>query len=106
MSDLPCSCQINLLKMARVVFLLLLHLASAEAGTLHLKTGTFGKSAHFQLPTIGTSGADRRKKPRPLFNANIPPKWCTTRLFYAFSTFGFYDDFEIWFLYVPFPTLK
>ena len=40
MSDLPCSCQINLLKMARVVFLLptllfhlLLHLAVAEATT-------------------------------------------------------------------------
>ena len=53
----------------------------------HLKTGTFGKSACFQVPKNGTSGA-KTKKLRPLFNANIPPKWCRARLFYAFSTFG------------------
>ena len=52
-----------------------------------MKTGTFAKSARFQLPTIGTSGVNR-KKPRQLLNINIPPKWWRTRLFYAFSTFG------------------
>ena len=53
----------------------------------HLKTGTFAKSARFQVTKNGTSGAET-KKPRPLFNANIPPKWCTACLFYAFITFG------------------
>ena len=53
----------------------------------HLKTGTFGKSARFQVPKNGTSGAEQKKR-RPLFVANYPPKWCTARLFYAFSTFG------------------
>ena len=53
----------------------------------HLKTGTFAKSARFQVPKNGTSGAETKKR-RPLFVANYPPKWCTARLFYAFSTFG------------------
>ena len=39
----------------------------------HLKTGNFSKSARFQVPKNGTSGAETKKK-RPLFNANIPPK--------------------------------
>ena len=62
-------------------------LGAGSAIFCHLKPGTFGKSARFQVPKNGTSGADS-KKPRPLFNANIPPKWCRARLFYAFSTFG------------------
>ena len=53
----------------------------------HLKTGTFGKSARFQTAKNSTSGAETKKQ-RPLFNANIPPKWCRTRLFYAFIIFG------------------
>ena len=53
----------------------------------HLKMGTFGKSAHFQVPKNGTSSA-RIKKPRPLFHANIPPKWWSRCLFYSFTTFG------------------
>ena len=48
---------------------------------------TFGKSARFQVSKNGTSGAETNKR-RPLFNANIPPKWFGTRLFRAFSTFG------------------
>ena len=52
----------------------------------HVKTGTFAESARFHLEKNGTSGAGT-KKPRPLFDANIPPKWCRTRLFYAFCTF-------------------
>ena len=47
----------------------------------------FDKSARFQVPKNGTSGAEQKKR-RPLFVANYPPKWCTARLFYAFSTFG------------------
>ena len=53
----------------------------------HLKMGTFAKSARFQVTKNSTSGAETKKR-RPLFHANIPPKWYTTRLFYAFSTFG------------------
>ena len=53
----------------------------------HLKTGTFAKSARFQVPKSGTSDAET-KKWRPLFNANIPPKWWNRHLFYAFITFG------------------
>ena len=53
----------------------------------HLKPGTFAKSARFQVPKNGTSGAETKKR-RPLFNANIPPKWCRALLFQAFSTFG------------------
>ena len=30
----------------------------------------------------------KQKKRTPLFIANYPLKWCTARLFYAFSTFG------------------
>ena len=52
-----------------------------------MKTGTFGKSARFHVPKNSTSGAET-KKPRPLFVANYPPKWCRTRLFYAFIIFG------------------
>ena len=40
-----------------------------------------------EVPFFGTSGGGT-KKTRPLFNANIPPKWCRTRLFYAFIIFG------------------
>ena len=53
----------------------------------HLETDTFAKSDRFQMPKYGTSGA-KTKKRRSLFNANIPTKLCRTRLFYAFSTFG------------------
>ena len=53
----------------------------------HLKMGTFAKSAHFQVPENGTSSA-RIKKLRPLFHANIPPKWWSRCLFYTFTTFG------------------
>ena len=35
----------------------------------------------------GTFGADT-KKWRPLFNANITPKWCVAHLFYAIITLG------------------
>ena len=52
-----------------------------------LKTGTFAKSARFQVPKNGTSDAET-KKPRPLFVANYPPKWYVARLFCAFSIFG------------------
>ena len=45
------------------------------------------QKARFQVTKNGTSGAETKKR-RPLFNANIPPKWCRARLFYAFSTFG------------------
>ena len=38
-----------------------------------MKTGTFAKSARFQVPKNGTSGAGRKKR-RALLNANIPPK--------------------------------
>ena len=48
---------------------------------------TFAKSAHFQVPENGTSSA-RIKKLRPLFHANIPPKWWSRCLFYTFTTFG------------------
>ena len=53
----------------------------------HLKMGTFAKSARFQVPKSGTSDAET-KKWRPLFNANIPPKWWNRHLFYTFITFG------------------
>ena len=52
-----------------------------------MKTGTFSKSARFHVPKNGTSDAETKKR-RPLFNANIPPKWCVARLFYAIITFG------------------
>ena len=48
---------------------------------------SFGKSAHFQVPENGTSSA-RIQKLRPLFHANIPPKWWSRCLFYSFTTFG------------------
>ena len=63
-----------------------LYWGTQSAICCHLKTGTFGKSTRFQVPKSGTSGAET-KKTRPLFNANIPPKWCRTLLFFAFSTF-------------------
>ena len=53
----------------------------------HLKMGTFAKSAHFQVPKNGTSSA-RIQNLRPLFHANIPPKWWSRCLFYSFTTFG------------------
>ena len=52
----------------------------------HLKMGTFAKSAHFQVPKNGTSSA-RIQNLRPLFHANIPPKWWSRCLFYSFTTF-------------------
>ena len=48
---------------------------------------TFGKSAHFQVPENGTLSA-RIQKMRPLFHANIPPKWWSRCLFDSFTTFG------------------
>ena len=53
----------------------------------HPKMGTFAKSAHFQVPENGFWSA-RIKKLRPLFHANIPPKWWSRCLFYSFTTFG------------------
>ena len=53
---------------------------------LALKSGLHFFSAT-EVPKNGTSVAET-KKPRPLFNANIPPKWWITCLFYAFITFG------------------
>ena len=47
----------------------------------------FAKSARFNAQKNSTLGAETKKR-RPLFNANIPPKWRLTRLFYAFVTFG------------------
>ena len=44
-------------------------------------------NARFQAPKSGTSDAETKKR-RPLFYANIPPKWCVARLFYAIVTFG------------------
>ena len=41
---------------------------------LKFLTVTFAKSARFQVPKNGTSNAETKKR-RPLFNANIPPKW-------------------------------
>ena len=38
-------------------------------------------------PENGFSSA-QIKKPRPLFHANIPPKWWSRCLFYSFTTFG------------------
>ena len=49
-------------------------LAAGSAIFWHSKTGTFGKSARFQVPKNGTSGAETKKR-RPLFVANYPPKW-------------------------------
>ena len=45
------------------------------------------KNAHVQAPKNGTSSASNQKR-RPLFHANIPPKWWNGQLFHAFSTFG------------------
>ena len=71
-----------------------------------LKTGTFAKSARFQVPKNGTSGAETKKQ-RPLFDANIPPKWCRTRLFCAFSTFGrVFNQFKKFGFLAPFDPLK
>ena len=53
----------------------------------HLKTGTFAESARFQVPKNGISDHETEKR-RPLFNANIPPKWWITCLFHSFITFG------------------
>ena len=39
-----------------------------------LKMAIFGESAHFQVPKNGTLSA-QIKNLRPLFHANIPPKW-------------------------------
>ena len=52
-----------------------------------MKTGTFAESARFHVPKNDTLDAETKKR-RPLFNANIPPKWCVARLFYAIITFG------------------
>ena len=58
------------------------------------------------MPKNGTSGAETKKQ-RPLFNANIPPKWCRTRLFYAFSTFGWVlSQFKKIVFLAPFHPLK
>ena len=53
----------------------------------HFRAPENAKSAHFQVPENGTSSA-RIQKRRPLFHANIPPKWWNRHLFYAFTTFG------------------
>ena len=52
----------------------ILCLGTQSAIFWHLKTGTFAKSARFQVPKNGTSGAETKKR-RPLFNVNYPPKW-------------------------------
>ena len=51
-----------------------------------LKMAIFGESAHFQVPKNGTLSA-RIQNLRPLFHANIPPKWWSRCLFYSFTTF-------------------
>ena len=53
----------------------------------HLKMGTFAKSAHFQVPENRFWSA-RIQKLRPLFHANIPPKWWSRHLFHVFTVFG------------------
>ena len=58
----------------------LLDLGAGSAIFWHLKTGTFGKSAPFQVPKNDTSA--ETKKRRPLLNTNIPPK--TGRLHVCF----------------------
>ena len=45
------------------------------------------KNVHVQAPKNGTSSAPNQKR-RPLFHANIPPKWWIRHLFHAFSNFG------------------
>ena len=47
----------------------------------HEFMGNFG-------PVILPKFGPKTKKPRPLFNANIPQKWWITCLFHAFITFG------------------
>ena len=49
---------------------------------------TFGKSAHFQVPENGTSSA-RIQKLRPLFHANIPPKWWSRCFFCIFGLLSY-----------------
>ena len=45
------------------------------------------ESAHIKVPKNGTLSVGIQKL-RPLFHANIPPKWWCRCLFYSFSTFG------------------
>ena len=45
----------------------------------HLKTGTFGESARFQVLKNGSSDAETKKR-RPFVNANYPPKWWNLEL--------------------------
>ena len=47
------------------------------------KMGIF---SHFQVPENGTSSTQIQKR-RPLFHANIPPKWWNRYLFHVFTTF-------------------
>ena len=56
--------------------------------------GTFAKSAHFQVPENGFLSA-QTKKLRPLFHANIPPKWWSRHLFHVFTTFG-WEIIKFW----------
>ena len=60
---------------------------SSQLDNLSTLLGFFGKSARFHVPKNSTLGAET-KKPTILFNANIPPKWFRTCLFYAFIIFG------------------
>ena len=50
-------------------------------------------------PENGFSSA-RIEKPRPLFHANIPPKWWSRCLFYTFTTFGRVIG-KFWILNIP-----
>ena len=73
------------------------HFVQFISGNAHFKNSllkkvpciqvTNGHFWHFQVPENGTSSA-RIKKLRPLFHANIPPKWWSRCLFYSFTTFG------------------
>ena len=61
-------------------------------GKFNSKAGLFsyGKSARFQVPKNGTSGAETKRR-RPLFNANYPPKWWGRHLVHEFPFSGEYQ---------------
>ena len=53
---------------------------------------------HIQVPENGTSSG-RIEKRRPLFHANIPPKWWIWHLFHVFTTFG-WEINKFWILHI------
>ena len=50
------------------------HYVAGVVGCGEKASESIAKSAHFYVSRNGASGAEP-KKTRPLFNANIPPKW-------------------------------